>query len=64
MKINLHLVDRALRVIAGLVLMGLAAMGTIGLWGYIGVVLVLTGAVGFCPLYRMLGFSTSPSRST
>jgi hypothetical protein len=64
MKLNLHLVDRALRIIAGLALVALAVTGTIGLWGYIGVVLVLTGAVGFCPIYRLLGISTCPTRSS
>ena len=32
--------------------------GTVGLWGYIGIVLVLTGAVGFCPAYPILGINT------
>jgi uncharacterized protein (DUF58 family) len=50
--------DRALRVAAGLALIGLAASGTVGAWGFVGVVPVLTGAVGFCPLYRILGINT------
>lgn len=60
MKVNVGTFDRALRVIAGLVLIGLAASGTIGLWGYIGVVPVLTGLFRFCPLYTVLGMSTCP----
>jgi hypothetical protein len=60
MKTNEGNLDRALRVIAGLVLIGLAATGTVGLWGYVGVVLLLTGAVGYCPLYSLLGLSTCP----
>ena len=39
----------SLRVVAGLVLIGLAATGKVGLWGYIGVVPLLTGAVGMVP---------------
>jgi hypothetical protein len=58
MKINEGTVDRALRVIAGLVLIGLAASGTVGLWGWIGVVPLLTGVVGFCPAYAIFGMST------
>ncbi len=54
--------DRVLRVLVGLVLIALAATQTIGLWGYVGVVPLLTGAVGFCPLYRLLGLSTCPVR--
>jgi hypothetical protein len=62
MKTNEGNVDRALRVVAGLALIGLAATGTIGLWGYIGVVPLLTGAVGLCPLYSVLGINTCPTR--
>lgn len=58
MKCNSGTIDRALRVIAGLALIGLAATGVVGMWGYIGVVLVLTGAIGFCPAYTLLGMNT------
>jgi len=60
MKKNEGSLDRALRVVAGLALVGLAASGNIGVWGYIGVVPLLTGALGYCPLYSILGFSTCP----
>jgi hypothetical protein len=49
-----------LRVAGGLVLIGLAATGTVGMWGYIGVVPLLTGAIGMCPLYTVLGINTCP----
>lgn len=52
--------DRILRVIAGLVLIALAATGTVGWWGYLGVVPLLTGAVGYCPVYSLLGIKTCP----
>ena len=52
--------DRTLRVAAGLVLIGLAATHTVGAWGYIGVVPLLTGAIGMCPLYSILGLNTCP----
>ena len=42
MKTNEGNLDRALRIVAGLVLIGLAATGKVGLWGYIGVVPLLT----------------------
>ena len=58
MKCNTGTVDRAVRVIAGLALIALAATGTIGVWGYIGVVALLTGAIGFCPAYAIFGMST------
>jgi len=62
MKINEGTIDRTLRVIVGLVLIGLTASGTIGAWGWIGVLPLLTGAVGFCPAYAMFGMSTCPMK--
>ncbi len=58
MKTNEGSVDRGLRVVAGLALIALAATGTVGAWGWIGVVPLVTGAVGFCPLYKVLGMNT------
>ncbi|MFB6349163.1 DUF2892 domain-containing protein [Moraxella sp. ZJ142] len=58
MKSNLHSFDRILRLLAGVVLIGLTAMGVIGEWGYVGAVLVVTALINFCPLYRIFGFST------
>jgi hypothetical protein len=63
MKKNEGTIDRALRVAGGLVLIGLAATGTVGMWGYIGVVPLLTGAIGMCPLYTILGINTCPVAS-
>jgi len=54
--------DRALRVAGGLILIGLAATHVVGLWGYVGVVPLLTGALGLCPLYSILGINTCPVR--
>ena len=50
--------DRVMRVAAGLALIGLAVTGTVGPWGYIGVVPLLTGLISTCPLYSLLGVST------
>lgn len=58
LAVNEHAVERAARILIGLALVGLAWSGTIGVWGYIGVVPVLTGATGNCPLYSLLGVST------
>lgn len=60
MKANLGILDRALRIGAGVVLIGLTATGTIGLWGYIGVIPLLTGLVSICPVYSMLGINSCP----
>jgi hypothetical protein len=64
MKANEGNLDRGLRVVAGLVLIGLAATGQVGLWGYIGVVPLLTGAIGMCPLYSVLGINTCSMKSS
>jgi hypothetical protein len=58
---NMGTVDRSLRVIVGLALIAMAATGTVGLWGWIGVVPVLTALVGFCPAYTLLGVKTCKS---
>ena len=63
LKVNEHPVERAARVVVGVALIVMAAMGTIGVWGYIGVVPLLTGALGSCPLYTLLGISTCPVKS-
>jgi hypothetical protein len=55
---NVGDIDRTLRTVAGIVLLGLMYMGTIGLWGWLGLVLVVTGAAGWCPLYAALGVNT------
>lgn len=62
LSVNEHPVERVVRVGVGLALVTLAVMGTIGVWGYIGVVPILTGLVGRCPLYTLLGISTCPMR--
>ena len=61
MKTNEGVIDRTLRVIVGLVLIGLAATSTIGMWGYIGIIPLVTGAVGMCPIYSLLGINSCPA---
>jgi hypothetical protein len=62
MQKNEGTLDRSLRVVAGLVLLGLAATHTIGIWGYLGIVPLITGAIGLCPLYSVLGINTCPAQ--
>ncbi|MEY3005321.1 MAG: hypothetical protein RLZZ491_2497 [Pseudomonadota bacterium] len=56
-------IDRAVRIIAGLVLLSLVFIGPQTPWGWIGLVPLATGLVGFCPLYRVLGINTCSLRS-
>ena len=58
MNTNIGTIDRALRVIVGIALIALAATGTIGLWGYIGVVPLATALLSWCPAYSLLGIKT------
>jgi len=58
MTSNVGGIDRILRIVAGLVLIGLAATGTVGWWGWLGVVPLATGAIGWCPPYALLGWNT------
>lgn len=62
MKTNLGGIDRILRITVGLVLLGLVATGTVGWWGWLGIVAVVTGFAGWCPLYTLLGFNSCPMR--
>jgi len=55
---NIGGLDRILRIVVGLVLIALAVTGTVGVWGYIGAVPLLTALVGFCPAYALLGLKT------
>jgi hypothetical protein len=56
-------IDRALRIIAGLVLISLVFIGPQTVWGWIGVVPLITGLVGYCPAYRLLGINTCALKS-
>jgi uncharacterized membrane protein YfcA len=55
---NIGGIDRTLRIVIGLALMAGAATSTIGMWGYLGVVPLLTGLIGWCPPYAIFGFNT------
>ena len=58
MKTNVGGIDRIFRVVIGLVLVILASSGTIGWWGWLGIIPLLSGLFRVCPLYLMLGVNT------
>ena len=62
MNINVGGIDRMLRIIAGLALIGLTASGTIGVWGWVGFLPLLTGIFKFCPGYALFGISSCPMK--
>lgn len=63
MQTNENTIDRAIRVVVGLTLLGLIFVGPKTPWGWIGIVPLATGLVGYCPLYRLLGMRTCPAPS-
>ena len=64
MKTNVGAMDRIARAVLGVVLIGLAVTGTIGVWGWLGVVPLATAVIGWCPPYAMLGWSTCATKDT
>ena len=56
-------VDRVLRVVAGAALVSLVFVGHQTAWGWIGVVPLVTGLLGNCPVYSLLGISTCPIKN-
>lgn len=62
MKLNVGGVDRGVRIVAGLALIGLAATNTVGWWGWLGIVPLATGAIGWCPPYAIFGINTCSTK--
>jgi hypothetical protein len=62
MKTNAGGLDRVIRAVFGIILVALTLMGSIGAWGWLGLALIGTAAIGWCPPYQLLGFSTCATR--
>ncbi len=58
LPLNEHQIERALRIVAGLVLLGLVFVGPKTLWGLVGIIPLVTGLIGSCPVYAVFGIST------
>lgn len=52
--------DRAVRIVIGLAVLSLTVVGPKSLYGLFGLIPLLTGVTGFCPLYRLVGLNTCP----
>ena len=61
---NEHPAERAIRVVIGLALLSLVFVGPKTLWGLIGIVPIITGLLGSCPAYTILGISTCPTKKS
>ncbi len=62
MQNNVGRIDRGVRIAAGLALIALTLTGTIGAWGWLGLVPLATGALGWCPPYALLGINTCATK--
>ena len=60
---NENIIDRGIRVVAGVILLALVVIGPKTSWGWLGIIPLLTGLVGYCPLYQLLGVRTCPLHS-
>jgi hypothetical protein len=61
---NIGNIERIIRIVGGLVLIALAATSTVGVWGWLGLVPLATGLVGWCPPYSLLGINTCKNKNT
>ena len=62
LPLNEHPIERGARVLLGLALISLVFIGPKTPWGYLGILPVVTGLLGSCPVYTLFGFSTCPKR--
>ena len=62
MQANVGGLDRTLRIVAGLGLIGATLAGALPVWGYLGVIPLATGLMGWCPAYPLLGIRTCKAR--
>ena len=61
-SVNEGSLDRIIRVVLGIVLLAIVFVGPKTLWGLVGLVPLVTGLGGMCPIYRILGISTSAAK--
>ena len=61
---NVGGIDKILRIVVGLALIAATVMGMLPVWGYIGVVPLATGLMGWCALYPLIGLNTCPLKKS
>ncbi|PUE06675.1 hypothetical protein B9Z51_12020 [Limnohabitans sp. T6-5] len=64
MNQNIGGIERIVRVLVGLVMVGLTLAGQIGVWGWLGLVPMATGLIGWCPPYSLIGINTCKTKKT
>ena len=63
MTVNIGQVERIVRIVFGAGVLSLAFVGPRSAWAYLGILPLLTGLVGWCPPYALLGINTARSAS-
>lgn len=58
MKQNVHNMERVIRIVVGIGLLTLVFVGPMTMWGLVGIIPLVTGIIGWCPPYAILGIST------
>jgi hypothetical protein len=58
MKRNIGSIERVIRVVVGIVMIGLSITGFLDFWGWLGILVLASGLVGWCWAYQLLGVST------
>ena len=61
---NVGKIDKYARISVGVALLALTVTGTIGFWGYIGLLPLVTGLLNTCPAYTLLGINTDCGTGT
>ncbi len=64
MNKNVGGVDRTIRILVGVILVALSVSAVIGPWGYLGLIVLATGAFKYCALYSMVGINTCEPKTT
>lgn len=60
MKGNVGGYDRWLRIVVGVIIVSFTIVGPQSVWGWVGVIPMLTGFLGYCPVYTLFGINTCP----
>jgi hypothetical protein len=60
---NVGGIDRILRIVVGVALIALTVSGTVGVWGWIGILPLATGLIGWCPPYAIFGINTCKNKT-
>ena len=62
LETNVGGIDRILRIVAGLVLISLVFVGPKTVWGWVGLVPLITGFIRWCPAYTLFGLNSCKKR--